>query len=664
MKKRLFSILTTLVMVISLFGLMPSMSVGALTSGDYEYEILDDGTVEITKYNGSATELTILSTIEGKKVTSIGDRAFDHCTNLESINIPESVKNIGDYAFWVCTSLKSIEIPKSVTEIGYSTFAHCTSLESVILPDGLISIGGYAFSDCTSLENLRIPDSVTDVEWRTFEGCTSLKEIILSENMTYIDFSLFTGCTSLKSLNIPKNISDIDMRAIMRYSLLEITVDEENQHFSAENGVLFNKDKTELLYYLKDNPRESYIVPNSVKVIGQNGFNSSKNLKSITLPDNLEKISYCAFENSDSITTITIPDSVTNIEDKAFSSCDNLKNIIIPENVTHIGEGAFSNCNSMTEIKVPKSVTFIEAFAFDIATLESIVVDKNNPNYSSEDGVFFNKDKTTLISYPKAKTKENYIIPNSVTNIYRKAFYDCDNLITIKIPEGVTTIEQDAFSNCDKLSSLTLPGGLRYVWSIALRCENLKTIIIEEGIESLNNTFYGCSNLESVELPSSLVEISQAFYHCSNLEDIYYTGTEMQWDNVKIDNNTNLTSFDDATVHYNYVRPESQLTANIYYQLKEDSSTIRFVTEVDIEDVQQAESGEYTISLNGESVDTQPITGAYKAIYANGELVEAPEGKCYVISKTYAGFSTDDSLTFEMNLSNYDKGVEREVIIN
>ena len=134
---------------------------GGERSGDFEYEILYDGTAEITGYTGSAKELEIPGELDGYTVTSIGDWAFDFWTSLTSVTIPDSVTSIGDWAFYHCISLTGITIPDSVTSIGYGAFEDCTSLTSVIIPDSVTSIDNYAFSGCTSLTSIIIPESVT-----------------------------------------------------------------------------------------------------------------------------------------------------------------------------------------------------------------------------------------------------------------------------------------------------------------------------------------------------------------------------------------------------------------------------------------------------------------------------------------------------------------------
>ena len=118
---------------------------GAETYGDFWYDILDDGTVEITDYSGSAENVNIPAEIDGKSVTSIGDNAFYNCSSIISITIPNSVTSIGDYAFDWCLHLKSITIPNSVTSIGYSAFIECTSLTRITIPDSVTSIDCSAF---------------------------------------------------------------------------------------------------------------------------------------------------------------------------------------------------------------------------------------------------------------------------------------------------------------------------------------------------------------------------------------------------------------------------------------------------------------------------------------------------------------------------------------
>lgn len=153
MKRKLLTVLSVLLTAALLAGMLPCacITAEAETSGDYVYEVLDDGTVSITGYNGDAEEVAIPSEIDGKKVTALGEGAFSYCTSLKSVTIPDSVTAIGNNAFYGCTSLTSLTIPHSVTEIWSSAFWGCTQLTSIIIPDSVTEIGEGAFEYCDSL---------------------------------------------------------------------------------------------------------------------------------------------------------------------------------------------------------------------------------------------------------------------------------------------------------------------------------------------------------------------------------------------------------------------------------------------------------------------------------------------------------------------------------
>ena len=161
---------------------MPAVTVGAATSGNYEYKIRSDGTVEITKYNGSSTNLIIPSTIAGKKVTNIGDSTFKNCSSLTNVIIPNGITSIGKDAFRSCKSLTSITIPNSVTRIGNWAFSDCTGLTNVTILNSVTSIGDSAFAYCLSLTSVTIPGSVTSIMWGAFLGCKSIKDVYYTGN--------------------------------------------------------------------------------------------------------------------------------------------------------------------------------------------------------------------------------------------------------------------------------------------------------------------------------------------------------------------------------------------------------------------------------------------------------------------------------------------------
>ena len=323
-KKWLLRLITFAAMVV-----ICAVCAGAETYGDYEYNVLNDGTVEITDYNGSAEKVDIPKTIDGKTVTKIGVSAFEDCTNFKSITIPDSVTEIGWNAFSGCKRLISITIPDSVTWIGSCAFQDCARLTSITLPDGVTSIGVHAFSGCTSLTSITIPDGVTSIGWGAFDGCESLTSITIPDSVTEIGDRAFWGCISLTSITIPDSVTEISDSAFSNCkSLTSVTMSD------------------------------------GVKKIGEFGFYACTSLTSIMIPDGVTSIGVYAFGLCTSLTSITIPDNVMYIDDHTFWGCSNLKSIAISNRVTEIGDSAFYDCWNLMSITIPNSVTSIGENAF------------------------------------------------------------------------------------------------------------------------------------------------------------------------------------------------------------------------------------------------------------------------------------------------------------
>ena len=473
-KKWLLGLVTFAAMVV-----LCAVCAGADTYGDFNYSVLDDGTVTITRYSGSAKKVDIPKTIDGKSVMSIGDCAFSNCTSLTSITIPNSVTGIGANAFEYCSNITSLTIPDSVTSIGYGAFNGCTSLTSITIPNGVTSIGGSAFEgtalldkqttpvkyadswvvNCDSdVENVIIKSGTKGIANSAFSWCSSLKSITIPDSVTSIGYNAFFNCTSLKSITIPDSVTSIGESAFDSCSnLTAIDVEVGNNNYTSVNGVLFNKDKTELICYPAGKTDKSYTIPNSVTSIDYQAFTYCTSLKSITIPDSVTSIGEFAFEYCKSLTSITIPNSATEIGFGAFSGCASLISITIPNSVTSIGNVAFSDCTSLTSITIPNSVTEIGSSAFSRCTsLTSIT------------------------------------IPNSVTSIGDWAFSGCTSLTSITIPDSVTWIGDWAFSGCTNLKSITIPNSVTSIGYLAFGgCTSLTSITIPNGVTSIGEYTFG-----------------------------------------------------------------------------------------------------------------------------------------------------------------------------
>ena len=524
----------------------------------------------------------------GDGVTSIGSDAFDETAYYNSrisisdvlyigkylikakstisgtYTIKEGTKTIADEAFADCDSLTSITIPDSVISIGNEAFAYCDNLTSIIIPDSVTTIGKWAFADCDSLTSITIPDSVATIDEHAFYSCGGLTEVNISDIATWCNISFndsyanplydantlklngevvtdlvipdgvteikayaFVECTSLTSVTIGDSVISIGNSAFSACdSLTSITVNIDNQYYSSdEYGVLFNKEKTELIHYPKDNTTTSYEIPNGVTIIDSYEFSDCDNLTSITIPDSVTTIGDCAFYYCDSLTSVTIGNSVTTIGRNTFDGCTSLASIAIPDGVTTIGDSAFRDCDSLTSVTIGNSVTTIGYDAFyGCDSLTSITVDINNQHYSSDEyGVLFNKDKTTLINYPIANTRTSYTIPDSVTTIGNRAFYYCTSLTSVTIPDSVTAIGNFAFRDCDSLTSVTIGNSVTTIGRNTFDgCTSLASIAIPDGVTSIAEyTFYSCTSLTNVTIPNSVTTIGEeAFCRCTSLTSV------------------------------------------------------------------------------------------------------------------------------------------------
>ncbi|MDE5768973.1 MAG: leucine-rich repeat domain-containing protein [Oscillospiraceae bacterium] len=324
------------------------------------------------------------------------------------------------------------------------------------------------------------------------------------------------------------------------------------------------KDYKESPWYDLREDIEKVILEDGITTIGRVSFHSCYALEFVTIPNSVTAIGVGAFyctpwletkrnENPlviingiliDGITctdNVVIPDSVTKIGDGAFFLCS-LKSIVIPDSVTTIGDEAFNGCDALESITIPDSVASIGDRAFMCCKfLTSIYVDEYNLNYSSQDGILFDKNKSKLIAFPIKNSITEYIIPNSVTTIGEKAFYCCNSLTSVIISDSVTSIGDSAFDRCYALKSVTIPDS-----------------VISIG----DSAFIKCDALESVTIPDSVISIGDsAFSFCDSLTSIYVDKNNLNYsskDNILFDKNkSELITFPSKNTIIKYIIPDS-----------------------------------------------------------------------------------------------------------
>ena len=298
------------------------------------------------KYTGN---ITIPSSIaynnDNYNVTAIKKEAFRN-SNITSITIANSVTTIGEKAFESCSKLQTVNLPSNIETIVSNLFANCGSLTSITIPNSVTSIGSGAFQSC-SLTSITIPDSVTSIA----NGAFSL-------------------CSNLTSITIPDSVTSIANGAFMFNKLSSITVDSNNTVYNDGNGsncIILTSTNT-LIQGCKNT-----VIPNNVTAIGNYAF-TVNDLTSITIPNSVTIINNNAFYSC-SLTSITIPDSVTNIGEMAFSSCVHLTTVNLPSNIGAIASNVFSGCGSLTSITIPNSVTTVGSGSFsNCSSLSSITI--------------------------------------------------------------------------------------------------------------------------------------------------------------------------------------------------------------------------------------------------------------------------------------------------
>ena len=482
----------------------------------------------------------------GNSITSIGDYAFSGCSNLTSVTIPDSVTSIGRNTFRGCSSLTSVTIPNGVMSIIDRAFKDCSSLTSVTIPDSVTSIGDYAFKDCSSLTSVTIGNNVTSIGWSAFEGCGSLESVTIPDSVTSIRGDTFSGCSSLTSVTIGNSVTSIASHAFYRCSsLTSITIPDSVTSIGED-------------VFWDCSSLESVTIGNSVTSIGDSAFHGCSGLKSVNYTGTKGdwcKISFgdrsftanpvycakCLYVNGEDVGDVIIPNDVTRINPLTFYNCKNLTSITIPNSVTSIGEYAFYGCNSLTSVTIPDSVTSIEIYAFyDCDSLTGVTI---------PDGVTSIGEGT----FKFCSSLTSVTIPDSVTSIGDGAFHGCNGLTSIIIPNSVTSIGDSAFEGCSGLTSITIPNSVTSIGNFAFDgCTGLTSITIPNSVTSIENgAFFFCISLESVTIPDSVTSIgSSAFDYCKYLKDVYYCGTEAQWEKITIgDDNNCLTN---ATIHFNW----------------------------------------------------------------------------------------------------------------
>lgn len=504
---------------------------------------------------------------EGKKITSIEDKAFSGCFLLKAIEIPSTITHIGELIFDSCYALSQISVSKrnSMYEVidGVLYTEDKTSIiqyppkktsdtDSYTIPETVTKISSGAFYNST-LSSITIPDSATEIGDKAFYG-SNITEITLPDSLKTIGEEAFALCYKPTKITIPASVEVIGLNAFYCCtSMNEIIVSPKNEIYTSIDGVLFSKDMKTLINYPQGKSGSEYKVPDSVTTIEAYSFFNCDSLERVFIPDSVTQIGDCAFYECSNLTEIPISKTIKSIGERVFENCEKLTSIIIPDTVTSIEERAFYCCSEMTSIFIPASVSSIGNNAFgNCSKLSEITVSNNNKYYTSKEGVLFDKNMSKLICYPEGKEVTSYTIPESVTSLEPYALQG-SRLNTITLPNNLKSIRKGALSYINGISTIYIPESVTSIDTLAFFFSNLEKIEVNEnnkhysskdgvlfnkdlstlicypcsypeteytvpsGVSRIEEySFYGVTNLQEIIIPSSVTTISNnVFYYYS-----------------------------------------------------------------------------------------------------------------------------------------------------
>lgn len=413
---------------------------GVVTAqAQFDYITYNGGAI-ITGYSGPGGALTIPATLGGLPVTGIEGSGFED-KGLTSVSIPATVTNMEVQQFSPNYSLTSFTVDSNNPAFSSMNGVLYNKSGTTLFeyPPGL----GGSFA---------IPTNVTSVGQNAFAACYYLSGVTIPHSVTNIGATGFGYCFDLTSITIPTNVTSIGEDAFINcFNLPGITVTPGNPSYISVGGVLFDQAETTLLEY-PTGLTGPYSVPNGVTTIGSN-----------------------AFVLCDGLTGVTMPATVANIADGAFADCYSLTNVTLGPGVSYIATSAFGDCPELTAINV----------------------DPANPDFSSLDGVVFNKNQTTLVLFPSGFSG-SYTTPASVTSIGAFACEDC-SLTAVNITGNVSSIGFLAFQGCGELTNVTLANGVSSLGEFAFGdCPMLSTVTVPATITSLPAGVFAYGNFGSI----------------------------------------------------------------------------------------------------------------------------------------------------------------------
>lgn len=473
-------------------------------------------------------------------------------------------------AFMGNTVLEKIIVPDFVQEIGRGAFYGCTQLTDIQLPEKLFYCGENAFAGCEALTELHIPEGVEDLGSR-IEDCIALKKLYLPASMKQVSAGI-SGCGALEQIIVP----------------------EESPYLESDASGFYSKGKQTLFYVFHASELEEFIVPDSLKEIGDSVFRDIESLKNIDLK-NVEKIGMCAFEgcsnlqtvhfgnrlkeigqsafgNCTGLTGITLPDGMELIEANAFYNCTALKKIEFQGTVKKMKGNAFGSCTSLESFDVPEGIEYMDSILdgceqltkitlsstvrgfcfgeeeldtepfYGVNALQQIEVSSGNSYLKTDGTALYTADGKILLYHCVGAEQESYDVQQGTEVIGEGAFKEpmfsgtVPSLKQITLPESLKEIRAGAFENSG-LQQIAVPGSVQKIGDRAFSgCFFLEKVEIDRdsSLQEIGvEAFQNCRAMETIYIPAAVDKIGDtAFNLCVGLSEITYGGTMEQWNTL------------------------------------------------------------------------------------------------------------------------------------
>ncbi|MBR1481985.1 MAG: leucine-rich repeat protein [Ruminococcus sp.] len=442
----------------------------------------------------------------GKGAGEIGEKCFTWCTALEDVRLNGGT-SIGDYAFQTCTSLQSVSLPESMKQIGSDAFYACDKLQKIELNEGLEIIGDRAFMADRALTEAKLPSTLKSIGDSAFFE-TGISEAVIPEGIEEIKTAAFFRCLNLERVSLPDTLTRFGGGSCFAYC-----------------------------------PKlERFDFPKAMTVVEAGILSSCDNLREVTFGDAVTEIYMTAFSGCSSLETLALPESVTTIHASAFKDCTSLREINIPSGVTFIGKQAFQGCQSLKQITLPENLTVLSDNVFyNCTALEKIegtdrILTANagavshTAWYQAQPDGFVYVGKA-LYDYKGTMPEQTALaVKDGTCSISPKAFQNRTTLVSVTMPDTVEVVGAYAFDGCAGLETVRFSESLQSIESYAFRKTALKEAMLPDSVRTIGEkAFMNCEKLGMVRAPKYLPTLNGIFSNCNQLSRVMgYVGSSGQ----------------------------------------------------------------------------------------------------------------------------------------